>query len=363
MRVPSPDDGTVSRLLVKPGTAIEPGQNFVELDDTVRPFEVPLGALQPEGEGRLLRWRVEPGQLIQPGDSLADLEFGGATMLLKSADTGTVARFEAASGETVKPDQALMFTQIHGFDKKANGLPGVWFGIALMMIGSMVVALLLPLSDLERSGWAGRLGEIVRLRRFWILVVVSVSINVCWHFLVSWLPTYLQTDRKMSYLAGGLLSALPFLMADAGNLGGGALSRWLASRGVEPTRARLRVMTVCAVLVSCGAWVGGIRSDAVTIVLLGLMALGAAAYMANYFSFCQEVSGRHTGLIVGYLGGLGNLLAAGFNPIAGRVKDQVGSFGPVFVMVGLVPFLGLALLSLAWGLPKAERPSEPPLGD
>ena len=58
---------------------------------------------------------------------------------------------------------------------------------------------------------------------------------------------------------------------------------------------------------------------------------------------------RHTGLIVGILGGLGNLFAAGFAPIAGRIKDTTGTFGPVFVIVGLLPFLGLAAILLAWG--------------
>jgi ACS family hexuronate transporter-like MFS transporter len=78
------------------------------------------------------------------------------------------------------------------------------------------------------------------------------------------------------------------------------------------------------------------------------MAMGTAAFMANYFAFAQEVSARHTGLIVGILGGLGNLYAAGFVPLAGYVKDATGSFAPIFVTVGLLPFVGLLTLFLAW---------------
>jgi ACS family hexuronate transporter-like MFS transporter len=155
----------------------------------------------------------------------------------------------------------------------------------------------------------------------------------------------------MTYLAGGLFSALPFLAADLGNLVGGFSSRELAQRGVETTRARLIVMTVCALLISCGAVIGRIpvgSGDALVLTLLGLMALGAAAFMANYFAFCQEVAPSHTGLIVGYLGGLGNLLAAGFYPVVGRIKDQTGDFRLVFLIVGLLPFLGLAALALGW---------------
>jgi ACS family hexuronate transporter-like MFS transporter len=108
-------------------------------------------------------------------------------------------------------------------------------------------------------------------------------------------------------------------------------------------------MSACTLLITCGAWVGWVESDTVVLVLLGVMAMATAAFMANYFAFAQEVSARHTGLIVGILGGLGNLCAAGFLPVAGMVKVATGGFGPVFVLVGLLPFVGLGALWLAWG--------------
>jgi ACS family hexuronate transporter-like MFS transporter len=230
------------------------------------------------------------------------------------------------------------------------GLAAIWWGMALLMVGLLLAALLVPLHLLKGADWARSLGEVVRLRRFWVLVVVSISINVCWHFLINWLPTYLKEDRKLTYLASGLLSSLPFVAADVGNLGGGVLSRILAHRaGMSPTRARATVMGLCTLLITSGAWVGVVRSDTAVIALLGLMAMATAAFMANYFAFTQEVSARHTGLIVGILGGLGNLYAAGFHPVAGHIKDSFGSFGPVFVIVGLLPFVGVGALLLGWG--------------
>jgi ACS family hexuronate transporter-like MFS transporter len=93
---------------------------------------------------------------------------------------------------------------------------------------------------------------------------------------------------------------------------------------------------------------GWVPSDMAVIVLLGVMAMATAAFMANFFAFAQEVSAEHTGLVVGVLGGLGNLCAAGFLPLAGSVKDTTGSFAPIFVLVGLLPFIGLAALLLGW---------------
>lgn len=235
------------------------------------------------------------------------------------------------------------------------GATSVWWGLAWLMFGFLFAAAALPESALKGVDWTESLGAVVRHRRFWILVIVSVSINVCWHFLVNWLPTYLKEDRNMSFLKGGLWSSVPFLAADVGNLGGGLLSRVLAGRGFAPQRARLAVMGACTLLITSGAWVGVIQNDYVVILLLAVMAMSTAAFMANYFAFTQEVSPRHTGLIVGILGGLGNLCAAGFLPVAGLIKDQTGGFGPVFVIVGLLPFLGLFALAAGWGMSSGVR--------
>jgi ACS family hexuronate transporter-like MFS transporter len=120
----------------------------------------------------------------------------------------------------------------------------------------------------------------------------------------------------------------------------------------------MTVVGLCTLLISSGAMMGWVRSDTAVIVLLGVMAMGTAAFMANFFAFAQEVSARHTGLVVGVLGGLGNLYAAGFLPVAGYVKDTAGSFAPIFVLVGLLPFLGLGALVLGWqGTPEEAKPS------
>ena len=177
------------------------------------------------------------------------------------------------------------------------------------------------------ADWAESLGEVVRLRRFWILVLVSISINVCWHFLVNWLPIYLIEDRGMT------LPRRRPLQRDS--VPGGR-------RGEHRRRSLVRVpgpsgderrpkpgcwsSPVCTLLITGGALVGSVSNDTLVLVLIAFMAMGTAAFMANYFAFIQEVSPRHTGLVVGILGGLGNLFAAGFHPVVGWVKDATGSF-------------------------------------
>jgi ACS family hexuronate transporter-like MFS transporter len=106
-------------------------------------------------------------------------------------------------------------------------------------------------------------------------------------------------------------------------------------------------MSLCAPLILSGISVTMAPDVTTAVVMLSIMAAGTAAYMANYFAFTQEVSSRHTGLIVGYLGGIGNLFVAGSQPVAGLVKDRTGSLSWIFLVIGLTPLVGL--IALWWG--------------
>jgi len=234
----------------------------------------------------------------------------------------------------------------------------VWIGIALVMIGPLLAAAVFPLDQLAGAAWASSLGEIVRQRRFWIMALVSITINICWHFLVNWVPTYFKDERHLNYAASNFLSAVPFLAAAGGNVAGGWLARRLVALGLTTVQARQAVLVLCVVLIQAGIGVGFARDSTTAVVLLSIMATGTAAFMANYFAFAQEVTPQHTGLVVGYLGGLGNLFVAGFQPFAGKVKDVTGSFALIFWLVALLPVIGLGALFLGWhhrdGLSHAE---------
>jgi ACS family hexuronate transporter-like MFS transporter len=230
----------------------------------------------------------------------------------------------------------------------------VWWGVAVLMMGLLAACLLMPREWLAGADWASSLGEIVRLRRFWIVASVGITINVTWHFLVNWTAIFFQEGRSLGMLLGGMVSALPFLAADVGNLGGGILIRLLTRRGLTPSAARKLVMTISLLLVSCAIWVGFVESEVLIVALLCLAAMGSAAYIVNFFAFGQDVAPEHTGLVNGYLGGLGNLFAAGFMPIAGWISQGRYGFAPNFIIIGLLPLAGLATLLVFWRADKEK---------
>ena len=129
----------------------------------------------------------------------------------------------------------LIAAIVVGLSAFRYGLTAIWLGIALAMLGPLVVAAVVPPHLLKGAVWAAGLGDMVRNRRFWILVAVSISINICWHFLVNWIPTYLKDERGLKFELGNFVSTIPFLAADGGNLLGGWFARRLAARAGRPS--------------------------------------------------------------------------------------------------------------------------------
>jgi len=230
----------------------------------------------------------------------------------------------------------------------------IWLGIAVGMLSPLAIAAMLPRHHFPASGLASNLADLVRLRRFWIMFIVSITINICWHFQVNWIPSYLKSDRHFSESLGNYLSAIIYLAADFGNIGGGWASRWLAGKGLSVINARKLVVAVCTIMILSGLLVSLRQSDASAMIVVSIMAAGTAAFIANWFSFCQDVSPRHTGLIIGYLGGLGNLFVAGYQPLAGELSKVTGSHSASFFFVALLPVAGALAILLGWNDRKPE---------
>ena len=68
-------------------------------------------------------------------------------------------------------------------------------------------------------------------RRFWILLVVVISINSTWHFFRVWLPRLLQRTHGYSEHEMQLFTYAYNLSAGIGSLVAGCATVWLVRRG------------------------------------------------------------------------------------------------------------------------------------
>ncbi|MSR32752.1 MAG: MFS transporter [Gemmataceae bacterium] len=159
-----------------------------------------------------------------------------------------------------------------------------------------------PLAKKEHLGTI--LGQIVWQKRFWILVLSVVSINLTWHFLRAWLPLYLQKARGYSESEVNYFFMGYYLAADIGSLSAGFLTLYLAKIGFPVFSSRLTTFGLFASLSLLSVLAAFIPTGPVFLGTLILMGFGTLGLFPCYYSFSQEISGRHQGKITGLLGSI-----------------------------------------------------------
>jgi MFS transporter, ACS family, hexuronate transporter len=196
--------------------------------------------------------------------------------------------------------------------------------------------------SLPREPW--RL--ILRNPRFWACVGGALFGIPIIHVLSSWVPTYLMETWNVPLALGlGTYLLLIYLGLDLGFLGGGAAVSLLTRRGVPLPRARKMVLLAAGALMLLALLVPRAPNLGVAVALVALVSAGRACYGANFLAFNQEIAPGRVGTIAGLMGCIGSLSGGLLISIVGRIARSAG-FGPVFLMLAGLAFLGLLPLML-----------------
>jgi ACS family hexuronate transporter-like MFS transporter len=190
-------------------------------------------------------------------------------------------------------------------------------------------------------------------RRYWVLVVVVVSINTAWHFFLTWLPPFLK-DLGYEWDDAIRFTAAYFLSADAGSLLVGFATLFIIGRGIPVHRARVLMFGACAVLTSLGVVVALMSKGLAILVLLLIIAFGSLGLFPNYYSFTQEITVRHQGKVTGTLSCINWLAVATLHGAVGLVVEWTGIHAIGMMVASLAPLVGLAALVFFWKGP-AEK--------
>jgi MFS transporter, ACS family, hexuronate transporter len=186
--------------------------------------------------------------------------------------------------------------------------------------------------------------DLFRHRQLWAVVAARFFTDPIWWFLVSWLPNYLKSERGFSLQLIGLLAWIPFLFADIGTLSGGATSSLLIRRGWSVDRARKVVLITSMLLVPVGvATIVLSRSDTLAIAGISLIAFCFQSWIANIHTIPSDCFPKQdVGSVFGIGGMSAGIASMLFTLLVGYVVDRF-SYGPVYLMVGLMGPLGLGL--------------------
>jgi len=201
-------------------------------------------------------------------------------------------------------------------------------------------------------------------RRMIVVLVMVACINTSWQTLRAWLPKFLIEGR--GYAEGDALNfnSLYYVATDVGCLGAGALTVWLARRGLSVHRSRLLVFFSCATLTALSISVLVLPKGWPLLAMLLLVGAGALGVFPVYHALTQELSPFHQGKVTGIAG----VAAWAFSPVQtlfGRQIDKTGSFDLGMAIAGCLPVAAFVALWLFWNqVPRdaqaLARPTTPP---
>ena len=217
-----------------------------------------------------------------------------------------------------------------------------------------------PVADgrLERHAESASIAQILRHRSAWGSFAGLFAYNYVWYFFITWLPTYLTSERHFSLQRMSGITGMALLILAGTALGSGWLSdRWIAAGGT-PTRVRKTFTGVGPLLASVIVLLGIVQSHTLAIGLLLLTCVGLGMCTSNLWAVTQTLAGPATsGKWTGLQNFAGNLAGWITPALIGIIVERTGNYLWAFVITGAVSLLGSAswifligpIESVQWG--------------
>ena len=201
--------------------------------------------------------------------------------------------------------------------------------------------------------------EVICSRKFLVLVIVVISINLCWHQFRFWMNLFLREGRGYDNFASLDVMFWFNVMTDIGCLSAGLATALLHRRGQTPHAARCWVFGVCALLVASGALIPLLGKGPALIAVLMTVGIGALGLFPCYYAFTQELSVTHQGKVSGSLGTIAWIFPSLWHWQFGRWVDQTKSYDFGMCLASLMPLVAIAALCLLW--PREDSPQVAPV--
>jgi ACS family hexuronate transporter-like MFS transporter len=201
--------------------------------------------------------------------------------------------------------------------------------------------------------------ELVRsvfFRRFAVLAVLVVAINLTWHFFRAWLPLFLQNHHGYSLNEFSQFSIAYYIATDAGCLTAGFVTLRLSRRGLPIHTSRVLVFTVCALATTLSLAAAVLPRGWLLLAVLLVIGFACLGLLPNYYSFSQELTIRHQGKLTGALSCICWMFMSLLQEVVGDVVQRTGSYTEGVACAGLPPLFAVVVLLLFWG---KSSPAEP----
>ncbi len=283
-------------------------------------------------------------RLLEPSDR----PMGNSVLQSGTSVGAIVAPLVMSAMLTARLDSWRMPFQVVG----AAGLAWVVLWFALVRGGDLGAVPASPSTTAASRATRADFWRLLISRRMLVLFFVVACINTCWQILRAWLPKFLEQGRGYAEANALYFNSLFYVATDIGCLGAGALTLWLARRGVSVHGARSAVFFGCAALSALTLLTAHLPKGWILLAALLLIGAGALGVFPIYHAFTQELSTRHQGKVTGITGVAAWILSSPAQKLFGRLIDRTGSFDLGIAIAGCLPLAAFLALWLFWTLPR-----------
>lgn len=185
-------------------------------------------------------------------------------------------------------------------------------------------------------------------RRFLVLVIVVIAINLCWHQFRVWMVKFLMQGRGYTRDQSLDLNFWFNVMTDVGCLSAGLATAALSRLGWTVHGARTFVFGLCSILVASGALIAWLPAGPSLVIVLMLVGVGSLGLFPSYYALSQELSVTHQGKITGILGTIAWIFPSLWHREFGAWVDQTKSYDVGMCLASILPLIAWAAMVWIW---------------
>lgn len=182
--------------------------------------------------------------------------------------------------------------------------------------------------------------QLFRHRKMWGLCVGQFCVNSTLVFFLTWFPTYLATERNMSWLKAGFYMSIPYIAGFCGILFAGFLSDYLLKRGMTMTFSR-KFPVIAGLMGATTIILANWIDSNILVIIIMSFAFFSQSMASSSWAVIPEVSptGR-VGLVGGLFNSCSNLAGIVTPLVVGFVVSATGSFALALGFIGSLALLG-----------------------
>ncbi len=183
--------------------------------------------------------------------------------------------------------------------------------------------------------------QICSKRDAWGTFIGNFCCNYAYYFLLTWLPSYLVSERGLSMKMMAVLASLPFAASASASLLGGWVSDRLITRGASATTVRKSFVVggmVFATLMFPAALAPDLR---ISMALLVAAYIALGLFSSNHWAITQTLAGPlAAGRWTGLQNGIANLAGVIAPYVTGLIVKQTGSYTLAFSSSSVILLIG-----------------------